>query len=274
MNPASTCGEGPAAADAVASRNHFDSSAAAARYAAARPRGHGRVLALVKAYLEPELPVEHALDVGCGTGHSTEALLPLARRIVGLDASSFMLAQAPRLPGITYRKGHAEALPFGAGQFDLVTAATAYHWFEQERFMAEAARVLRPGGFLAVYKVGSTGRVVSSSGFAEWWTEEFRSRYPRVAPPVAVPDSLRMEALGLRERAHEIMERTTSTSLPAHVENLLSHSSVLRGLGERGESLDETRAWLLASLAPHFPGGKADIRHEDWLHLWQKQPVT
>jgi ubiquinone/menaquinone biosynthesis C-methylase UbiE len=274
MNPGASAEGTASSADVAARPNHFDSPAAAARYAAARPRGHDRVLALVRAYLEPDLPVDDALDVGCGTGHSTEALLPLARRIVGLDASSFMLAQAPRLAGITYRKGHAEALPFGAAQFDLVTAATAYHWFEQDRFMTEAARVLRPGGFLAVYKVGSTGRVASAAGFAEWWRDEFRTRYPRVAPPAAVPTAGQAAELGLRERAHEIMERTASSTLTAYVENLLSHSSLIRGLAERGESVATVRAWLTQALAPHFPGGVAEIQHEDWLHLWQKPPTT
>ena len=79
MNPATTWvqpgPEGPAGNSVV---NHFNSQAAAARYAGNRPQSQGRVLGWVKTLLGEALPVERALDVGCGTGHSTVALLPLA----------------------------------------------------------------------------------------------------------------------------------------------------------------------------------------------------
>lgn len=48
------------------------------------------------------------------------------------------------------RQGPAEELPFGAAEVDLVTAMTAAHWFERQKFLAEADRVLKPGGCLAL----------------------------------------------------------------------------------------------------------------------------
>ena len=66
--------------------NHFNSQEAAARYAGNRPQSHRRVLALVESILGAALPVERALDVGCGTGHSTVALLPLAPRCTAVQA--------------------------------------------------------------------------------------------------------------------------------------------------------------------------------------------
>lgn len=48
------------------------------------------------------------------------------------------------------RLGPAEELPFGPGEVDLLTAMTAAHWFERQKFLAEADRVLRPGGCLAL----------------------------------------------------------------------------------------------------------------------------
>ncbi|XP_056227016.1 putative methyltransferase DDB_G0268948 isoform X3 [Seriola aureovittata] len=44
----------------------------------------------------------------------------------------------------------AEELPFTSGEVDLVTAMTAAHWFDHQRFLQEADRVLRPGGCLAL----------------------------------------------------------------------------------------------------------------------------
>lgn len=50
----------------------------------------------------------------------------------------------------TCRKGTAEDLPFTDGSVDLVTAATAAHWFDQPRFLAEASRVLKSRGCIAL----------------------------------------------------------------------------------------------------------------------------
>ena len=48
------------------------------------------------------------------------------------------------------RESPAEEIPCGAGEVDLVTAMTAAHWFDRQRFLVEADRVLRPGGCLAL----------------------------------------------------------------------------------------------------------------------------
>src|SRR5262245_57221472 len=92
--------------------NYFTSPPAAVRYVANRPGGHEQVLEYLRTALRDELPVGCALDVGCGSGQSSLALLPYAHSVIGLDSSSAMLAQASLNPRIIYRKGHAEALPF------------------------------------------------------------------------------------------------------------------------------------------------------------------
>ena len=50
----------------------------------------------------------------------------------------------------TCRQGPAEDLPFQDGSVDLLTAASAAHWFDQSRFLAEASRVLKPRGCMAL----------------------------------------------------------------------------------------------------------------------------
>jgi ubiquinone/menaquinone biosynthesis C-methylase UbiE len=88
--------------------------------------------------------VRRALDVGTGTGAGA---LAIAKRfpnaeIVGLDVSAAMLEEARRLaPGVEFVEGDASALPFGAGEFDLVAHANMIP------FPDETARVLRPGGW-------------------------------------------------------------------------------------------------------------------------------
>lgn len=50
----------------------------------------------------------------------------------------------------TQRESPAEELPFEDGSVDLVTAMSAFHWFDHSRFLQEAHRVLKPNGCLAV----------------------------------------------------------------------------------------------------------------------------
>lgn len=52
------------------------------------------------------------------------------------------------------RVGTAEELPFPDGSVDLLTAASAAHWFDAERFIKEATRVLKPRGCLALFGYG------------------------------------------------------------------------------------------------------------------------
>uniref|UniRef100_H3C4F6 Si:ch211-93g23.2 n=1 Tax=Tetraodon nigroviridis TaxID=99883 RepID=H3C4F6_TETNG len=94
-----------------------------------------------------------AVDVGCGSGQGTKLLAPYFTRVVGIDVSPAQLEMAlteDNPPNVSFRQGPAEELPFGAGEVDLVTAMTAAHWFERQKFLAEADRVLRPGGCLAL----------------------------------------------------------------------------------------------------------------------------
>jgi SAM-dependent methyltransferase len=247
--------------------NHFNSQEAAARYAGNRPQSHRRVLALVESILGAALPVERALDVGCGTGHSTVALLPLARAVVGLDSSRFMLAQAGGDPAIEYRCGYAEALPFARGSFDLLTVCSAYHWFDQEKFLHEAARVLRGGGWLALYKVGSTGRIADNAQFDTWKREVFRTRYPKAQRNDAVLTEERAVGFGFHDVAREGLTHCVRHTLDEYVDNLLTHSSLIGAMDRGQESVAETRRWLHQELRPFFTEGSAEFLHEDWIHI-------
>ncbi len=250
--------------------NHFNSQEAAARYAGNRPQSHGRVLGLVESILGAALPVERALDVGCGTGHSTVALLPLARSVVGLDSSRFMLAQAAQAPAIAYRSGYAEALPFARSSFDLVTVCSAYHWFDQEKFLQEAARVLRGGGWLVLYKVGSTGKIANNAGFDTWKREVFRTRYPKAQRNDEVLTEEKAIGFGFHDVARERLTHCVRHTLNEYVDNLLTHSSLIGAMDRQQESVAETRRWLRQELGPYFGQGSADFIHEDWVHLLRR----
>ncbi len=88
-----------------------------------------------------------ALEAGCGAGRWLAELRP---RVVGLDHSAGMLRQAQAV-GQPLARGDAVALPFASASFDLVFCVNALHHFGRpQAFVAEAWRVLRPGGTVAV----------------------------------------------------------------------------------------------------------------------------
>jgi ubiquinone/menaquinone biosynthesis C-methylase UbiE len=251
-------------------KNYFSSAAAARRYAQHRPAAHSRVLPSLLQALAEALPVAHALDVGCGTGSSTHALLPYASSVVGIDSSREMLAQAEPHPAIAYRRGYAEALPFRAGEFDLVTVSSAYHWFDHDRFLGEAARVLRPGGWLALYKIGSMGRIEDNNAFELWRREVFRARFPKVARNDERVDAGRAAQFGFVELTAESATHRQRHTLDTYVENLLTHSSVIRVVDERNEPVEATRQWLREELARFFAAGPVDFSHEAQVHILRK----
>lgn len=94
-------------------------------------------------------------DLGCGTGQLTAALAPFVKRVVGIDENRAMLAAArQRLEGVgnvDLREGELEALPVEAEALDAaLLLLTLHHVVEPERALAEAHRVLLPGGRLLI----------------------------------------------------------------------------------------------------------------------------
>lgn len=95
------------------------------------------------------------LDIGCGTGISTRQLKENSFEVIGADKDTVMVEVAKkRSPEISYLVATADKLPFESEQFDMVTAFTAFHWFNNEESLREIKRVLKPGGiFFAALKV-------------------------------------------------------------------------------------------------------------------------
>ncbi|TQN71498.1 putative methyltransferase [Colletotrichum shisoi] len=104
------------------------------------------------------------LDVGCGPGTVARELGPRFARVIGLDPAEGMIAAARALGGVSstsepirFEVSAAEDLGSALdpsipdASVDLITAATAAHWFDMPGFWAAAARVLKPGGSVAIW---------------------------------------------------------------------------------------------------------------------------
>ncbi|WP_433802763.1 class I SAM-dependent methyltransferase [Actinomycetospora sp. CA-084318] len=90
------------------------------------------------------------LDLGCGPGVTTAALVGRGARVTGVDGSAPLLAHARGLSDAAFVVHDlADPLPFPDGSFDLVVAGLVLHYLpDWTAVLAEVARVLRPGGRL------------------------------------------------------------------------------------------------------------------------------
>jgi SAM-dependent methyltransferase len=111
-----------------------------------------------------ERPDARVLDLGCGGGHVTFAVAPHVREVVACDLSPEMLDVVQRaarergLANVMTRQGMAEHLPFADASFDMVMSRySAHHWRDASAGLAEAARVLKPGGVAAFVDSVSPG---------------------------------------------------------------------------------------------------------------------
>jgi ubiquinone/menaquinone biosynthesis C-methylase UbiE len=170
------------------------------------------LLALVGQYLESLAPFDSGLDVCCGTGAGIALLRPLCReRVVGLDFSQGMLdvcrRHAADMPGtapVELVRADALAMPFTAA-FDVVVSFGAFgHILERDepRFVAEVARVLRPGGrfvFVTAYLPP-----VTSPGY--WMARAFNAAM-RVRNFLIRPPFIMYYLTFLLPRARRLLER-------------------------------------------------------------------
>jgi SAM-dependent methyltransferase len=116
-------------------------------------------------------PGETILEIGCGAGSLVRQLaarLGPANPITAADVNPFLLREAALLAEeeglastIHFTEGNAEALPFAADTFDCVYSVTVFEECDADQAIAEASRVVRPGG--------RVGLVVRALDMPQWW---------------------------------------------------------------------------------------------------------
>jgi ArsR family transcriptional regulator len=134
--------------------------------------------AAIEAALLAALParIGRLLDIGTGTGRLLELVAPRVESALGVDASREMLALARarlterHLAHCAVRQADMYRLPLPDAAFDVVTLQMVLHYAEDPAAaLAEAARVLRPGGQLLVVDLAPHGKVELAQRFAHQW---------------------------------------------------------------------------------------------------------
>lgn len=141
------------------SKRFFEGAQHAARYALTRPTYPPELIKRIISYLDIKYKGVHdlAVDVGCGSGQSTQLLSTYFKQVYGYDVSENQIKQARaknRLSNVEYKVSSDSSIPHENQSICLITAAQAAHWFDLKQFYAEAQRTLKPQGVLAVYGYG------------------------------------------------------------------------------------------------------------------------
>lgn len=114
----------------------------------------------------------HVVEVGCGTGKLTGALVERGLRVEAVDPGPQLVEIARRrLHGssVRFHVGRFEDVELPAGAFDAVFSATAFHWVDPTVGWAKVAQLLRPGGVLALLGyVGGSNLELESRFLAAW----------------------------------------------------------------------------------------------------------
>jgi SAM-dependent methyltransferase len=126
--------------------DHF--SQQASDYARYRPVYPAKLYEYL-ASLTPEH--DRAWDVGTGNGQAAIGLARHFQSIIATDPSAQQIELAVPHERVTYRVTTAERTGLDDRSIDLIAVAQAVHWFDLDRFYAEARRVLKPPGVLAVW---------------------------------------------------------------------------------------------------------------------------
>jgi len=113
--------------------------------------------------LAPRCAGREVLEAGCGEGYGADLLAGVARRVVALDYDEAAVAHvASRYPRLEVMRANLTELPLPDASFDVVVNFQVIeHLWDQARFVAECARVLRPSGLLMV---STPNRITFSPG--------------------------------------------------------------------------------------------------------------
>ena len=208
-------------------------------------------------------PGADVLEIGCGTGQLTRQLAGRAFHLTAIDISAAMVETARR--NVADPTAQFEVCSFedfaGGGQFDLIASATAFHWVDPSIGWAKAARLLRPGGWLALISTEERYPEPLRTRLRELWTRYSRQIVRSAGQPAWVRqlrdttlfgepvELLHTRALRLSVQAILAVERTRATFLSYSEQDQAGFAADLSALLEPRSHVDLVQETLLA-MAP------------------------
>jgi ubiquinone/menaquinone biosynthesis C-methylase UbiE len=128
-----------------------------------------------------------AVDIGCGSGQSTEGLLSISAHVIGIEPGDNLREKASlHYPHISFYKGSGEQTHLDDQVADLVTIATAFYWMDRDKALAEVNRILKPKGIFTAYRYlfpvveNEAANKIVQTHLSSYWDQYREDRLVRV----------------------------------------------------------------------------------------------
>lgn len=209
-------------------------------------------------------PGQSVVDLGTGTGTLARGFALRGCNVIGVDPDARMIAQAEELDrresvSIRYVKAAAESTGLAQDSADVVSAGQCWHWFDRPKAIAEAKRILKPGGKLMIAHfdwlplegnmVEATERLIERYN-ADWHLGGGNGRYPQWLPD--------LRAAGMTVASTFSYDLDVPYTHEAW-RGRIRASAGIAALGSR--MADEFDAALAGILAARFPSKKLAVPH-------------
>jgi ubiquinone/menaquinone biosynthesis C-methylase UbiE len=253
--------------------NYFSPKTAAERYSKGRPDFHGNTIKHIKEYLQLDKKLDNALDIACGTGLSTKALLEIATNVYGTDSSQEMLNFAPHSDKIHYAIAPAEQQPFTDNFFDLITVSSGVHWFDIDKFLVEANRLLKSRSWLVLYENHFIAEMVGNSSFTNWFPQAYLKKFP--SPPRNNEYPWTNENL-ISKNFNFVTEEKFKNSISFNKKQLAlyftTQSNIISAVEKDQATYEEVESWLDQELSSFFANDETvqTINYGNWIKYIQR----
>jgi ubiquinone/menaquinone biosynthesis C-methylase UbiE len=252
---------------------YFDPKTAAERYSKGRPDFHSNTMKHIKDFLHLDSKVSNALDIACGTGLSTKALLEIATNVYGTDTSQEMLNYALHSDKIYYLIALAEQQPFGDNIFDLITVSSGVHWFEIDKFLIEANRLLKSRSWLVLYENHFIAEMVGNDNFTDWFPNVYLKKFP--SPPRNTAYAWTNENLNPKNFNFITEERFKNSVILTKKQLALyftTQSNIISAVEKNQTTYEQVESWLGQELTPFFDNENTTqtINYGNWIKYIQR----
>lgn len=253
--------------------NYFNPKTAAERYSKGRPDFHSNTIKHIKDYLQINKKLDHALDIACGTGLSTKALLEIATNVYGTDNSQEMLNFALQSDKIHYSIASAEQQPFKDNSFDLITVSSGIHWFDIDKFLVETNRLLKSKSWLVLYDNHFISEMVGNDHFTNWFPNVYLKKFP--SPPrnnTYLWTNENLKTKNFNFVTEEKFNNTITFNKKQLVLYFTTQSNIIAAVEKNETTYKKAENWLDQELASFFENDDITqtINYGNWIKYIQR----